>query len=298
MKRAQNGRFRAPQPEVHTQNLRCPPPEPSAADEIEYISPGKLKPYPRNARQHSKKQLQQLTEAIKCFGFTAPVLIDEDDNILAGHARVEAAKLRKMGTVPCRRLLNLSKVLKRAYVLADNKLALNATWDEQVLAGELEGLLAEGFDVSFTGFALPEVDALIDGLALQEPGAPEDDILPASATTRCKAGDLYQLGLHRLICGNALDRAVVSALMGGERAQMVFTDPPFNVAIDGHAGGKGRTKHREFAMAAGEMTQPQFTHFLQTAFTRLAEVSEDGSMHYVCMDWRHLSEILAVDHRR
>ena len=153
MKRAQNGRFRAPQPEVHTQNLRCPPPEPSAADEIEYISPGKLKPYPRNARQHSKKQLQQLTEAIKCFGFTAPVLIDEDDNILAGHARVEAAKLRKMGTVPCRRLLNLSKVLKRAYVLADNKLALNATWDEQVLAGELEGLLAEGFDVSFTGFA-------------------------------------------------------------------------------------------------------------------------------------------------
>src|SRR3954464_1099518 len=117
------------QPEFHTHHLRHPSSEPSAADEIEYISPRKLKPYPRNARQHTNKQLQQLAEAIKRFGFTAPVLIDEEDTILAGHARVEAAKLIKMRAVPCRRLLNLSDVLKCAYVLADNKLALNATFD-------------------------------------------------------------------------------------------------------------------------------------------------------------------------
>jgi DNA modification methylase len=294
MKRSKRHHFREPQPEFHTRNLTRPPLEPSAADEIEYISPSQLQPYPQNARQHSKKQLQQLAEAIKRFGFTAPVLIDDDDNILAGHARVEAAKLRKMRTVPCRRLLNLSKVLKRAYILADNKLALNATWDEQVLAGELEGLLGDGLDVSLTGFTVPEVDALIEVLAFQEPGAPEDDILPTSAPTRCKAGDVYQLDRHRLICGDALDPAVVRALMGGERAQMIFTDPPFNVAIDGHAGGKGRIRHREFAMAAGEMSRPQFTRFLQTAFTRLAEVSEDGSIHYVFMDWRHSNEIHAA----
>src|SRR5207244_3871961 len=134
---------------------------PTAADEIEYISPRKIQPYPRNARQHSKKQIEQVAESIKRFGFTAPVLIDEENAILAGHARVEAAKLLKLKAVPCRRLLNLSKVLKRAYILADNKLALNSTYDEELLAGELQGLLAGGFDVSLTGFSLPEIDNLI-----------------------------------------------------------------------------------------------------------------------------------------
>ena len=294
MKRVQKGRFREPQPEFHTRNVGRSPPDLTASDQIEYISPSKLKPYRLNARQHTKKQLEQLAEAMNRFGFTAPVLIDDDNNILAGHARVGAAKLLKMRTVPCRRLLNLSPVLKRAYVLADNKIALNATWDEQLLGAELEGLLAEGFDVTLTGFAVPEVDTLIEGLAFQEPDAPEDDSLPVNVPARCKLGDLYQLGPHRLICGDALDRAVVSALMGDQRAQMVFTDPPFNVSINGHAGGKGRTKHREFAMAKGELTRPQFTHFLQTAFTHLADFSVGGSIHYVCMDWRHAGEILTA----
>ncbi len=289
--KAHNRRFRDPQPEFHAQHLRHPPPEPSAADEIEYISPRKLKPYPRNARQHSNKQIEQLAEAIKRFGFTAPALIDEANMILAGHARVSAAKLLKMRAVPCRRLLNLSNVLKRAYVLADNKIALNATFDEAILAGELEDLLADGFDVSLTGFSLPEIDTFIEGLAPEEPGAPEDDIVPESAPACCKPGDLFQLGPHRLICGNALDPAVVKTLMGGEVAQMVFTDPPWNLPAES-LGGKGKIKHRDFAMAFGEMSRARFTEFLRTSFTRLAEVSVDGSIHFICIDWRHLREML------
>jgi hypothetical protein len=201
------------QPEHSTRRSGHPLPEPSAADEIEYLSPRRLRPYSRNARQHGKKQIQQLAESIKRFGFTAPALIDEENTILAGHARVEAAKLLKLRAIPCRRLLNLSTVLKRAYILADNKLALNSTYDEELLASELQGLLADGLDITLTGFSLPEIDSLIEGLLPEEPGAPEEDILPASAPTRCKPGDLYQLGSHRLICGNALDRAVVKALI-------------------------------------------------------------------------------------
>jgi DNA modification methylase len=271
--------------------LKHAPPDPSAADEIEYISPRKLKPDPRNARQHSKKQIEQLVQAIRRFGFTAPILIDEDNNILAGHARLEAAKLLKLKTVPCRRLLNLSKVLKRAYILADNKLALNAIWDEELLAGELQGLLADRLDVSLTGFSLPEIDSLIEGLVPEEPGAPEDDILPASVPARCRPGDLYQLGPHRLICGNALDRAIVKALMGREIAYMVFTDPPWNLPAES-LGGKGKIKHRDFAMAHGEMSRAQFTEFLRNAFTRLVEASADGSIHFLVIDWRHLREML------
>jgi DNA modification methylase len=275
----------------HAHHLRHGPTEPSAADEIEHVSPRKLSPYSRNARQHSKKQIEQVAESIKRFGFTAPVLIDEDDAILAGHARIEAAKLLKLRAVPCRRLLNLSAVLKRAYILADNKLTLNATWDEGLLAGELQGLVADGFDVSLAGFSFPEIDSLIESLVPEEPGAPEDDVLPASVAARCKPGDLFALGPHRLICGNALDRAIVKALMGGEVAHMVFTDPPWNLPAES-IGGKGKVKHRDFAMAHGEMSRAQFTEFLRTAFSRLVEVSADGSIHFLCIDWRHLREML------
>ena len=190
----------------------------------------------------------------------------------------------------------MSQAERRAYVLADNKLALNAGWDEEILAEELKGLLAEDldFDIGLTGFSIPEIDGVIEGLKPEEPGAPEEDMIPADGPGRCRSGDLWQLGPHRLICGSALDRATVDALMDGERAQMVFTDPPYNVRIQGHVGGAGAIKHREFAMASGEMTSAEFTAFLHAAFERLAEVSTDGSIHFVCMDWRHMAEILAA----
>lgn len=264
--------------------------------QIEQIAPDRLKPWARNARTHSKKQIRQIGESIRTFGFTNPVLIDATNIILAGHGRVEAAKLIGMEQVPCVRLEGMTPDQKRAYVLADNKLALNASWDEDLLAEELKGLMSSdlGFDIGVIGFSIPEIDTLVEGLAPEEPGDPEDDWLPdaAEAPMRCRPGDVWQLGPHRLICGSALDPETVRLLMDGERARMVFTDPPYNVRIDGHVGGSGRTKHREFAMASGEMSAAEFTAFLRTSFRNLAAVSLDGAIHYVCIDWRHMAEML------
>jgi hypothetical protein len=202
-----------------------------------------------------------------------------------------------MTEIPCLRIETMTAEEKRAYVLADNKLALNAGWDEEILAEELKELLSLDldFEVGITGFSIPEIDSLVEGLEPQEPGDPADDVLPsADGPARCRPGDLWQLGPHRLICGSALDADTVAALMDGERAQMVFTDPPYNVPIDGHVGGSGATKHREFAMASGEMSAAEFTAFLQSAFQTLVRWSADGSIHFICMDWRHMREILAA----
>ena len=179
-----------------------------------------------------------------------------------------------MDTVPCLRIDHMSPAEKRAYVLADNKLALNAGWDEELLALELKELMEADieFDISVTGFSIAEIDGLVDGLAPEEAGNPADDWLPDPdrVPSRCRLGDVWRLGLHRLICSDALDPDVVEALMDGEKAQMVFTDPPYNVAIDGNVSGLGHTRHRDFAMASGEMTREEFTNFLSTAFANLA----------------------------
>jgi len=267
---------------------------------VVYISLGLLKPHPKNARTHSRKQVRQIADSIRTFGFTNPILIDGSDTILAGHGRVEAAKLLGLVEVPCVRLEHMSPQQKRAYVLADNKLALNAGWDEDVLAEELKGLLAVelDFDIGVIGFDVAEIDGLVEGAAPEEPGDPADELLPDSdVPSRCRPGDVWQLGRHRLICGSALEPQSVTALMDGEAATMVFTDPPYNVPIDGHVGGTGKTKHREFAMASGEMSTAEFTAFLRTAFSNLADASVDGSIHFVCMDWRHMAEMLAAGDR-
>lgn len=264
---------------------------------VQYLSLGRLKPYPKNARTHSRKQVRQIADSIRTFGFTNPILIDGSDTILAGHGRVEAAKLLGLVEVPCVRLEHMSPQQKRAYVLADNKLALNAGWDEDVLAEELKELLAVDldFDIGVIGFEVAEIDGLVEGAAPEEPGDPADELLPDSEVQpRCRPGDIWQLGRHRLVCGSALEPQTVSALMDGEAATMVFTDPPYNVPIDGHVGGSGKTKHREFAMASGEMSATEFTAFLKTAFTNLADASVDGSIHFICMDWRHMAEMLAA----
>jgi len=269
---------------------------------IDHIAPGDLRPWARNARTHSKKQLRQIAQSIETFGFTNPVLVDQADTILAGHGRVEAAKLLGMATVPCLRIEHMTEAEKRAYVIADNKLALNAGWDEEMLAEELKGLLATeglgglGFDIGVIGFEIAEIDNLLEGLVPEEAGDPEDDIMPDLAPRRVSPGDLWQLGPHRLACGDALDPAVLDLLMAGEVARMVFSDPPYNVKIDGHVGGSGKVKHREFAMAAGEMSEAEFTGFLTRALRNMADHSCDGSIHFLCMDWRHMREMLAAGH--
>lgn len=263
---------------------------------VEYLALGAIFPNERNARTHSRKQIRQIADSIKSFGFTNPLIIDKDNMILAGHGRLAAAELLAMDKVPCVRIESMTPAQKRAYVLADNKLALNAGWDEEILAEELEALstLDEGFDVSVTGFTIAEVDSLIEGKAVEEAGDPADDLVPDHIPARCREGDLWQLGPHRLACGNSLDPAVVDLLMDGAKARMVFTDPPYNVPIDGHVSGLGKVRHREFAMATGEMSKAEFTAFLRQCFEQLEKHSLDGSIHFICMDWRHMAEVLAA----
>lgn len=255
-----------------------------------------LKAWSRNARTHSKKQLRQIADSIARLGFTNPVLIDQERRILAGHGRVAAARLLGWSEVPCLFVEAMSEQDKRAYVIADNKLALNAGWDEDLLAEELKELmrLDPSFDLTITGFSIAEVDALVDGLEPVEEDDPADERLPRAPSRRCQRGDLWALGPHRLLVGDGLDTAQVAELMDGEKADMVFTDPPYNVPIDGHVTGLGKTKHREFAQASGEMSADEFTVFLRRAFEVLTAHSADGSIHFVCMDWRHMGEVLAA----
>ena len=256
---------------------------------------GSLKPYDWNARTHSAKQITQIAESIKAFGFNNPVLIDRAGGIIAGHGRVEAAKMLGHETVPCVRLDHLSDAQKRAYILADNKLAEKAGWDPEILKIELQHLtsLDLDFDVSVTGFEMPEIDVLLSDAAPEcDPADELPTIEPGPAITRL--GDIWQIGPHRLICGDSTKADTYAHLLDGEHAQMIFTDPPYNVKIDGHVSGLGNIKHREFAMASGEMSTSEFTRFLADVFGNLAAHSIDGAVHFICMDWRHMSEVLAA----
>ena len=227
---------------------------------IELCPVSRLTPYKNNARTHSKKQIKQIASSIKRFGFNNPVLVDDAGEIIAGHGRVEAAKLLGLVGVPTLRLFHLSPAEKRAYILADNRLAEKAGWDREILAIELQGLIDLDFEVEITGFETPEIDILLDQDAESNGNVsgPEDDVpvLPAGRAV-ARPGDLWALGPHRLLCGNALDASAYDALLTGERADMVFTDPPYNVPIDGHVSGLGRVRHREFAMASGEMSEAE-----------------------------------------
>jgi DNA modification methylase len=266
---------------------------------VEYRLVSDLRPYPRNARTHSRKQLRQIADSIQEFGFTNPLLIDGDDMIIAGHGRVEAAKLLKLPSVPCIRIEHMNEAQKKAYVLADNKLALNAGWDEEILATELQFLLEAdvSFDVGVIGFETAEIDLLVEGLDPEESGDPDDDVIPevdTSATPITQLGDLWLLGPHRLLCGDATKPDTFERLMDGGTAQMVFTDPPYNVPVDGHVCGLGAIKHREFAMASGEMSEAEFVAFLNTVFGHLAAHSIDGAINYISIDWRHMGEMLSA----
>jgi hypothetical protein len=263
---------------------------------ITYRAVAELKPYPRNARTHSRKQVKQIAAAIREFGFTNPVLIDEHDQIIAGHGRVAAARLLDLLQVPTLQLSHLSPTQKRAYILADNRLAEKAGWDKEILAVELQGLLDDGFEVVLTGFEVPDVDVVLDAAADAKSDRLGDDLIPDLGAAVSRPGDLWRLGAHRLLCGSALDAGAYLTLLEGAKAALAITDPPYNVAINGHVGGKGQIQHRDFEMACGEMTQAGFTTFLTTTFEHLAAHSTDGSIHYVFMDWRHMQEILTAGH--
>jgi DNA modification methylase len=250
-----------------------------------------LKPDPRNARTHPKKQIEQLCASIRSFGFTNPVLVDEARVLIAGHGRLRAAKELGLATVPVIELLGLTEAQKKALRLADNKIALNAGWDLEILKLELAeiAVLDIDFDLALTGFASGEIDVV-----LKAANDPADEVIPAvPSEPKTKPGDIWILGDHRIGCGDGRDVEFLERVVGaGSLIDAAFMDPPYNVRINGHANSKGR--HREFAMASGEMSDDQFRTFLTDTLAAATAVSRDGAVHYVCMDWRHLDDVSAV----
>lgn len=250
-----------------------------------------LKPNPRNARTHSKKQIDQISRSVDEFGFTNPILADEDGVVIAGHDRLEAAERLKMTAVPVIELKGLTDHQKRRLMLADNKVAQNAGWDREKLAIELEELIIEGADITITGFAPAEIDQL--KLDFENAADPIDDVPPAPEKPVSKFGDLWLLGRHRLLCGDARNAENVEKLCGIERAAMAFLDPPYNVKV-ADIVGRGSVQHAEFAMASGEMSSDEFRGFLHATLQNAATCSRDGAVHFVCMDWRHIEDLMAV----
>lgn len=258
---------------------------------IQDITPSK-----RNARTHSKKQIEQIANSMLRFGTTSPIVTDERGNIICGHGRLLAAQQIGLDTFPVIVVSGLQDAEKRALALADNKIASNAGWDTAMLAselGELATLLPEcNLDLEITGFAAAEFDALmIDHVDSERD--PTDEVPELAEVAVSRRDDLWQLGRHRLYCGDSLREADMVAVMGRERADMVFSDPPYNVRISS-VQGRGKIKHREFASASGEMSPAQFTTFLADWMTLAARYSEDGSIHFCCMDWRHIAETIAA----
>ncbi|WP_292168330.1 DNA methyltransferase [Mesorhizobium sp.] len=254
-----------------------------------------LRPYASNARTHSKKQVRQIAESISRFGFTNPVLVSDSGEIIAGHGRVMAARELGIAAVPTLRLSHLSAEERRAYVLADNKLALNAGWDTEILAIELQALIDIEFDATLTGFSLAEIDLTLDQASQASAAAGDDraDLIPEPPVEPVsRQGDVWLLGRHRLLCDDARSADDVARLMNGEEADLIFTDPPYNVAIDGNVGGLGSVRHREFAFASGEMSRTEFTQFLTVTLSNASRVAKDGAIAFVCMDWRHMGELL------
>lgn len=266
----------------------------SKALAVTYVPPRSLKPYAGNARTHSKHQIRQIADSIRQFGFTNPILVDGQRTVIAGHGRLKAAETLGLDTVPTIKLAHLGEAERRAYILADNKLAEKAGWDPEILRIELQYLANADlrFDLTLTGFETPEID-----LALGPAPSADPEQVPALDPDQpvvTRPGDLWELGPHRLLCGDATQPANVRTLMGQSKAGMVFIDPPYNVAIDGNARGLGKHRFDPFAMASGEMSRDRFTAFLTDALALLARHSTDGSIHYVCMDWRHLREVVTA----
>ncbi|TAH37697.1 MAG: DNA methylase N-4 [Alphaproteobacteria bacterium] len=264
-------------------------------DKIAYLRLDQLRQNPKNPRKHSRQQIAKIAASIREHGFNVPILIDEKSVILAGHGRLEAAKLLGVGEVPTLSIAHLTDAQKTAFTIADNKLTEMAEWDFELLSANFQELLSLDFNVELTAFSTAEIDLLIDPGVSVRPQKEEDVVLPSpDQIAVSKPGNLWLLGDHRLYCGDSTMAESYFTLLNGEKAQMVFSDPPYNVPIDGHVCGSGKIKHREFVQASGEMRPDEFTAFLRSVFINTKSYSADGSIHYYFMDWRHIAEITAA----
>ena len=267
--------------------------------QIESLPIRELTQDPRNPRKHSDRQIKAIAKSIQSFGFIVPVLVNRENKIIAGHGRVQAAEILGLGDVLVLRLEHLSEAQARAFMIAENRLSETSTWNDRLLAETFKELSALNldFDIEATGFTVGEIDLHIESLESNDGSPDEETDPPLPDLTRpaiSQAGDLWKLREHRLYCGSALDSVAYERLMQGKRASAGFTDPPYNVRIDGHATGLGNIRHREFAMACGEMNESEFRAFLTLVCTQLARNSVSGAIHFVCTDWRHAGELIAA----
>ncbi len=262
---------------------------------IQQLDVNCLTRHPDNPRVHSKAQIKQIAKSIESFGFKIPILVDGNHQIIAGHGRVEAAKLLDIDTVPAVVADDLNDAQSRALMIADNKLTENATWDDQLLANNFQILndLDLNFDLDVTGFDYGEIEQL---LILDDASSEQQESLSAideSLPVVSQLGDSWQLGNHRIVCGNALDGDVYKFLLGKKTAQLVFSDPPYNLPSS-TIGKVCEKQHGNFQFASGEMSQEAFIKFLTMVFSHCRDFSDDGSIHYHCMDWRHLQDIITA----
>lgn len=243
--------------------------------QLEWRSISTLIPYARNSRTHSDEQIAQIAASIKEFGWTNPILVDGDNGIIAGHGRLSAARKLGHDEVPVIELKDLTETQRKAYIIADNRLALNAGWDNEMLTIELNDLLADGFALDILGFDAKELDALlapeeVEGLT------GEDEAPPLPEEPKTKLGDIYQLGNHRLMCGDSTSVDAVETLLQGQRADMVFTDPPYNVAFNGRSGKFDVIKN-------DDLPEEQFSQFIQD-WLQTFEAFRPNS-YYICCNW-------------
>lgn len=265
---------------------------------VTYCPIDRLKINPDNPRIHSDKQVTQIARSLETFGSIVPVLIDQNSRVIAGHGRILAARLLGLTEFPTIRVEHLTDAQIKAFAIADNKLSENSTWDAALLGQQLKALAEVELDFSLeaTGFEMGEIDVLIEGLEPINGGESDAaDSIPDQTTTRVTSvNDLWHLAKHRVLCGNALDPEAYMRLMGKRQAGVVFTDPPYNIPINGHVSGLGKKRHPNFPMASGEMSEPEFTDFLSCVCKHMAGYSRVGSIHFICMDWRHLGELLTA----
>ena len=262
---------------------------------VEYLPIADLKVSPNNPRQHSRQQIQLLSRAIKELGFNNPILIDRDNIVVAGHGRLEAAGLQALERVPTIRLEHLTPAQVKAYRIADNRIAELSEWDMPALRLELQSLsdLDLSFDLTLTGFELPKLDMMLNPIVEESVMEDISAVMPCSESVT-QVGDVWALGHHRIVCGDALNPETYQRLLQGEVADLVFTDPPYNVPVKGHILTDNKHGHNEFRMAAGEMSDLEFEEFLRKVISQLQQHSTQRSIHYICMDWRHIRHLLSA----
>ena len=246
------------------------------AKTIEWLETKGLIPYAKNSRTHSEAQVAQIAGSIKEFGFNNPVLIDEENGIIAGHGRVMAAQKLGLQAVPCIRLAHLSDTQRKAYVIADNRLALNAGWDDQMLTVELQELDSESFDLSLLGFEADELNALLNPIKETEGLTDEDEVPEVPEEPKTKPGDIYKLGRHRLMCGDSTSIDAVEKLMDGNKVDLIFTDPPYNVAFNGRSG-----KHE--VIKNDNLSEQEFENFITEVCNTIQLI--DPKAYYIWCNW-------------